>query len=465
MSALDDLKDRIDSAIYTNTEQNITGDGLQTVLDDMVDTMGVSVSQNTLTIGGEEKGELAGQLIDNPEWVQVVTDNENKILYGVKTDGKFYFGDGCPPQVQEYVQNIIDGLSLDEYEDIVTFLGNLIDGETLASLLNNKVDKIEGKSLIDADYAVFQSAIENPEYQQVITDSDGKVLFGIKRNGETYIPLLEGRREIQTEIEQLASYSDRRPPLLQRKNVPAISWIDDDFLITQETASYNILRTWCNAHNIHLDFAAIPSVEYTDETQTDIRRIYFGEAQLQAIRDYENEGFQFVVHPIHHGLYGEELLGEGYIRKNLLLCQKAFKENIIGNSDIFVYAGASSGTPGMLKVVKELYDCAFTPDINRPNIGVERDRYHLGRCGIEISAQHTVSQIKAEIDDAISKGAWIVLLTHIYNYTGDGTEPTDETSMSMSNLFDIVSYANSKIPIVPTSEIWRERKIIWEYYQ
>lgn len=49
MSALDDLKDRIDSAIYTNTEQNITGDGLQTVLDDMVDTMGVSVSQNTPT--------------------------------------------------------------------------------------------------------------------------------------------------------------------------------------------------------------------------------------------------------------------------------------------------------------------------------------------------------------------------------------------------------------------------------
>lgn len=49
MSALDDLKDRIDSAIYTNTEQNITGDGLQTVLDDMVDTMGVSVSQNTET--------------------------------------------------------------------------------------------------------------------------------------------------------------------------------------------------------------------------------------------------------------------------------------------------------------------------------------------------------------------------------------------------------------------------------
>ena len=49
MSALDDLKDRIDAAIYSNDEQLITGDGLQTVLDDMVDTMGVSVSQNSQT--------------------------------------------------------------------------------------------------------------------------------------------------------------------------------------------------------------------------------------------------------------------------------------------------------------------------------------------------------------------------------------------------------------------------------
>ena len=63
----------------------------------------VSVSQNTLSIGGQEVGELGGQLAESPEWMRVVTDREDKILYGVKTDGKFYFGDGCPPQVQEYI--------------------------------------------------------------------------------------------------------------------------------------------------------------------------------------------------------------------------------------------------------------------------------------------------------------------------------------------------------------------------
>lgn len=49
MSALDDLKTRIDEAIYQNTQQKITGEVLQDTLEDMVDTMGVSVSQNTDT--------------------------------------------------------------------------------------------------------------------------------------------------------------------------------------------------------------------------------------------------------------------------------------------------------------------------------------------------------------------------------------------------------------------------------
>ncbi len=115
--------------------------------------------------------EVSGHLIDNPEWLEVVTDSQDRILYGVKTDGKFYFGAGCPPQVIEYIQNIIDGLSLDEYEDIVTFLGDLIDGETLEQLLAKKAD---------GEY------IDNPEWLEVVTDSLNRVLEGIKKDGSKY---------------------------------------------------------------------------------------------------------------------------------------------------------------------------------------------------------------------------------------------------------------------------------------
>lgn len=122
-----------------------------------------------------------GQNVDNPEWVRVVTDTNDKILYGVKTDGKFYFGDGCPPQVVEYIQDKINELSLDEYEDIVTFLGDLIDGDTLANLLNAKLDK-EG---LDADALSTIQAVDNPEWIKVKTDVRGKIISGTDKNGKS----------------------------------------------------------------------------------------------------------------------------------------------------------------------------------------------------------------------------------------------------------------------------------------
>lgn len=139
-----------------------------------------------------------GKYIENPEWRQVVTDPEDRILYGVKTDGKFYFGDGCPPQVQEYVSARLGSFNKEDYDDIQTFLGSLIDGDTLATLLSKKVDKIEGKSLIDSAFASSQEIIANPEYLQVITDSDDKILEGIKTDGTKIIELpleIQGERQ------------------------------------------------------------------------------------------------------------------------------------------------------------------------------------------------------------------------------------------------------------------------------
>lgn len=113
---------------------------------------------------GQEITERYGAYENNPEWVRVVTDNDGRVLYGVKIDGKFYFGADCPPQVQEYVQAQIDAIGID-------------------ALFATKVDKVTGKSLINADYASAQDATENPEWLQVVTDSEDKVLEGIDKRG------------------------------------------------------------------------------------------------------------------------------------------------------------------------------------------------------------------------------------------------------------------------------------------
>ena len=129
-----------------------------------------------------------GVYVDNPEFVYVKTDKDGKILWAIKTDGGIYYGAGVPQQVIDYVEEKIADLSLDEYEDIVAFLSGLEEGDkTLQTLLNEKVDKEESKSLIDAEYASSQSAIDNPEFLEVTTDSEDKVLEGIQQDGTKVI--------------------------------------------------------------------------------------------------------------------------------------------------------------------------------------------------------------------------------------------------------------------------------------
>jgi hypothetical protein len=129
-----------------------------------------------------------GVYVDNPEFVYVKTDAEGKILWAIKKDGGIYYGAGVPQQVIDYIEEKIAELSLDEYEDIVAFLNDLEKGDkTLQDLLNEKVDKEEGKSLIDAEYANGVRYIENPEFIEAKVDAEDKVLEGIQKDGTKVI--------------------------------------------------------------------------------------------------------------------------------------------------------------------------------------------------------------------------------------------------------------------------------------
>lgn len=190
---------------------------------------GTKVIGGDLNVGGSAKilGEMkvsgvSYKVIENTEFVYTKTDSEDKILWAIRTDGSIYYGAGVPQQVIDYIEEKLADLSLDEYEDIVDFLNGLEDGDkTLQQLLNEKVDKVEGKSLIDAEYASSQSAIENPEYIEVTTDSEDKILAGRTPDGAAFekvgfatpkvsiaghiienIEDLEGKREITLDSEE-----------------------------------------------------------------------------------------------------------------------------------------------------------------------------------------------------------------------------------------------------------------------
>jgi hypothetical protein len=126
-------------------------------------------------------------LVECPEYVAVYTDADGKIILAVENDGNIHFGAGVPEQVIDYINEKIAELSLDEYEDIVAFLGTLINGDkTLAELLDEKVDKVEGKSLIDEDVANGASYVENPEFINVELDADGNIIKATKNDGTEY---------------------------------------------------------------------------------------------------------------------------------------------------------------------------------------------------------------------------------------------------------------------------------------
>lgn len=98
--------------------------------------------------------------IENPEFVEIHTDTDDKILYGVKQDGDFYFGAGIPSQIQE---------------ELDTDLAAILD--SLDSLAENKVDKEKGKSLIDEEVSESLSTIEDIEGKSEITiDSESKII-------------------------------------------------------------------------------------------------------------------------------------------------------------------------------------------------------------------------------------------------------------------------------------------------
>ena len=129
---------------------------------------------------------------DNPEFIYVKKDADDRVLFAVKVDGSIFFGAGCPPQVVEYIQKKIDELNLDDVTGIITFLGELPDGDkTLQQILNEKVDKEDGKGLSTNDYddeakeiVDSNEFVDNQEFLEVVKDSEDTLLESTKPSGK-----------------------------------------------------------------------------------------------------------------------------------------------------------------------------------------------------------------------------------------------------------------------------------------
>ena len=174
----------------------------------------------------DEEGTLVEtpfRYIQNEEFIFAKVDAEDKLLFGIQWDGTPVFGktsaveDRLQSQVtllaervatimgDEDTTNVIDTMNelkkffaeIENTETLTNILANLNSlntkfGEDIKNLQDTKVDKEEGKSLIEDEVKEYFKVIENEEFIKAIVDSEDRVLFGFRRDtGKPYYPLNE----------------------------------------------------------------------------------------------------------------------------------------------------------------------------------------------------------------------------------------------------------------------------------
>lgn len=136
--------------------------------------------------------EQLGVYTENSEFVYLVKDAEDRILFGIKKDGKPYF-----PQNEIYHVMENDEFSILWLSGDYPLMGIKRDGSfwCAKSSFLNTIDKIQeaflrfSGQLGDLDYiknTLYES--DNDEYLYVITDAKGRFLFGITQDGIPHFP-------------------------------------------------------------------------------------------------------------------------------------------------------------------------------------------------------------------------------------------------------------------------------------
>lgn len=131
--------------------------------------------------------------IESQEFIKAIVDTEDHFLFGIQLDGSIEWGKGIPAPIRTKLQEIINQCQKDK-TDILEAINAAKEelSASITALQEGKVDKEEGKSLIEDEVKECFRIIENEEFLKAIVDSDDKVLFGFYRaTGKPYYPLNE----------------------------------------------------------------------------------------------------------------------------------------------------------------------------------------------------------------------------------------------------------------------------------
>ena len=163
------------------------------------------------------------RVINNPEYLDIETDAEGKVLAATYPDGSHYFYN--------------------------------MRSETIDALENQKVDKKAGKSLIDSEVAAAHSVIESPEYLAIETDAEGKVLAATYPDGSHYFYNM--RSETIDALENMVSKINDDTKSLNdnvQNIIQKIETISREDVYSRNANNIPLLQSACRYNNGKKDF-------------------------------------------------------------------------------------------------------------------------------------------------------------------------------------------------------------------
>ena len=130
-------------------------------------------------------------ITDNPEFVCVAVDVNEKILYGIKTDGQPYFGVGCPQQVKDYIDKQINKIlgtddissTIDSLKEIEAFLKDFTNSDTLKALLDTKANKVDVVFDISAYHATGGTLATYDNLEDALGTNGENIPQSLKKGG------------------------------------------------------------------------------------------------------------------------------------------------------------------------------------------------------------------------------------------------------------------------------------------
>lgn len=147
--------------------------------------------------------------IESPEFIKAIADAEDHFLFGIQLDGSIEWGKGIPAPIRAKLQEIINQCQQDK-TDILEAI-NAAKKElsaSIAALQEGKVDKEEGKSLVDNEVKECFKVIENEEFLWVILDAVNHPLLGILQDGTCWAAKAQWLDDIKAIKEALSSIDE-----------------------------------------------------------------------------------------------------------------------------------------------------------------------------------------------------------------------------------------------------------------